>query len=150
LVSDLLDPGVVPELLDHRDDGVGRLQHELGLAAERLVRHAAGVNRDALPDLLDLLGNAVEREREGLDVLAVQRGDEGAAERLGHLLADALLLAAGVHELPDVGGGAPVGQGVEVAAEDVDAGLGLVRAGLQQVEKPVVFSEESFEPVHFC
>src|SRR5688572_19409982 len=42
-LADLLDGGAAAELLHHVDDGFGGLEHKLGLALKRGVRHAAGI-----------------------------------------------------------------------------------------------------------
>src|SRR5471030_319041 len=98
-LADFFDVRAAAELLHHEHDGLGGLQHELGLALKRGVRHAAGVDGQALDNFFDLLRDAVKRERKRLDILALERRDEGLAQLLGHRVADALFLAPGLDEL---------------------------------------------------
>jgi hypothetical protein len=92
------------ELLHHEDEGARRLAHELRLPAEHLVGDAARVDRQPLDDLLDLLRDAVERDRQRLEVLPVEGRDEVPAQRLGHQVPDALFLAPGLDEVVEAGG----------------------------------------------
>jgi len=112
---------------------------ELGLAHEPGLRQAAGIDGEPFDDLLDHLGNAIEREGQGLDILALQRRHKGPAKRLRDLLRNAFVLPAGVDEIVDVGGPA-VGALLQEAPKQRGAGPGLLGAGLKQIEELILFA----------
>ena len=87
------------QLFHHEHHRFGREEHELGLAFEGGMRDAPGVNGQALDDFFDLLRNPVEREGEGLDVLALEWRDEGLAELFSHRVPDTFFLPASLDEL---------------------------------------------------
>ena len=93
---------------------------------------------ETLRELFDHLANAVHRVRQGLDVFALQPGDERVDQLLADLLGDPLVLAASQGKLV---------QRMRVAAVlkqfDQQAGkrLGFVGAGFQQVEKLRIVAE---------
>ncbi len=136
------------QLLHHERNGFSGLAKERGLALEPLGRHAAGINGEALDELFDDLGDAVEGEGKGFDVFALDGRDEGFAEFLGDLLGDALVLAAALDELVEVIGGGKSLAALEVAGQQLGAAERFFRAGFEKVVELLVFTEEFFEREH--
>ena len=130
------------QLADHEGHVVGGELQQLGLAQESGLRQAAGIDRQTLDDLLDHLGDPVERKGQGLDVLALQRRHKRPAEFLGDLLGDAFVLPTGVDEIIDVYGPVVGGALPQKAPEQGGAGPGLLGAGLEQVEELLLFAKK--------
>ena len=115
------------ELADHRDDHLGRPFEERGTLAEVDALQAIGDDHVALGELLDGLGNLVQRGVQRLDVFAVQGGDEGVHQFLADLAVQGLLAGArraeGGHHRGAVGFGDQFMHGLGAFARGVGAGL---------------------------
>ncbi len=117
---------------------------DLEIVAVQIVR----TDQDALADFLDRLGNFVERGGEGLDVFALERGDESLAELLGQFLRDLLVLAPAVDEFLQALRRFLALQLGQERDQMMHALVGLLRAGLEQVEEFFVVSEQFFNREH--
>ena len=82
------------ELLDLLDDDRGLLDGGLG-------RRLDPVQDERVGGLLDVVEDVVEAADQGVDVLAIDRGDEGRLEAMADLVAD---LVAAMLVGPDLGG----------------------------------------------
>ena len=82
----------------HHNQSRRLLQHR-HLACDTLDRNADGPEREPFTDLLDVLGNLIERRGERLDIFPLQRGDKGFAECLGGFQADSLMGAPALGEI---------------------------------------------------
>ena len=97
-LSDLLGNGgqhrdVVSDRLHQRQratDQVGALDQQRPDLAHRRLEHADLEQHHRLRGLLHLIDRVVHRRDQVLDVAAVERGDEGAADRGQHLAGDAV------------------------------------------------------------
>src|ERR1700720_4621095 len=105
-------------------------------------------NQDTFADFFHGLGNLVERGRERLDVLAFQRRDECLAELLGQLLCDLFILSPAVDKFIQARGRIVMFQLRQKGHEMMDAAVGLLRAGFEQVEELLVVSKEFPERKH--
>src|ERR1700679_2389248 len=147
-LADGIEGASLAQLLYHERERVGGLAHELGLAAEHLVGNAPRIDGEALDDLLHLLRDPVEGDRQGLEVLAVKGGDEGPAQGLVHQVADALLLAPGLGEVVEPRRLLSLVHLAQESREQVHAHPRLLGARLQQVEEHVVFPNQFLEEIH--
>ena len=92
---------VVAQFLDHHGNGFQRVlqhSHELGDRFGMTVQRA---DQEALGDLVHCFRDPRERTGERLDVLALQRRDEGLADLLSDLLTDALVFAPAIGQRSD-------------------------------------------------
>src|SRR4051812_17225717 len=92
-------------------------------------------NQDPLPDFLDRLWNLVERRGEGLDVFALERGDEGFAKLFGQFLRDSFVFPATGDEFLEALRRFVMLESAEKIHEMMNAAVSLLRAGFEQVEK---------------
>ncbi len=109
------------------------------------MRHAAGVNGEALDNLLDGLRDAVEGEGQGLDVLGCSSGGGQTSVQASSSVISVADAPCGwrTDEVVEVGGRAAGGRAHGGShGEEIDAGLGLLGTRLQQVEEFVLFAED--------
>ena len=95
--------------------------------------------QDALGELLDHLRDFVERIREFLDVLALQRRNEGGIDGVADLPGNLFVLAARIDEIVHDH------RLIEVFAQldkRLDAGARLLGTGFEQVEELVFFTQQ--------
>jgi hypothetical protein len=105
-------------------------------------------NKDPFPDFLDGLGNFVEGRGQGLDVFAFERCDERLAELFGQFLRDLFILAPAVDEFVEALRRFVMFEFAEKRDEMVDAAVGLLRAGFEQIEKLFVVAEKLADREH--
>ena len=86
-------------MLDELFDGADGALEQLDLAAEIRRADLGAAEQQALPELLERLGDLVERGAEGLDVLAFERRDERLRQPGAEFLGDPLVLLAQQREL---------------------------------------------------
>ena len=77
-----------------------------------------------------------------LDVLAVERGDERAAQLLGDAVVDFFVLLARLDEVVEVGAAAVGLHALEVVGEQLCAREPFLGAGLEEVVEFLVFAEK--------
>ena len=99
-------------------------------------------DHDPLPNLFHRLRNFIERRGQGLDVLPFQRRDKCFAELFGQLLRDLLILSPAVDEFFQAFRRLVLLELRQQRDQMVHAAVRLLRAGLQQIEKLFVVSEE--------
>src|SRR3954447_4382893 len=149
-VAVVLEPvdldGVVRDVIEvaqprHRlADGPGRLQQHVGEALRLLHRRLDLVEPEVVGDLLGVVDDVVERRGEAVDVLAVDRRDEGLVEAPDDVVRDpvALLLAD-----QDVAGQVrPLGIGAQHLVEQVGGADDVAAGLLEQVEVLAVPGDE--------
>ena len=105
-------------------------------------------NQDALADFLDGLGDFVERGGEGLDVFALQWGNECLAKLFGQFLGDSFVFPAAANKFIEALRRIVMLEFPEKINQMMDAAVGLLRAGFEQVVKLFVVTEELADREH--
>src|SRR5438876_10951996 len=105
-------------------------------------------NQDPLADFLDGLGDFVERRGEGLNVFALQRGDEGLAELFREFLGDSFVFPAAANKFIEALRRIVMLEFAEKINQMMDAAVGLLRAGFEQIVKLFVVTEELADREH--
>src|ERR1043166_4828251 len=105
-------------------------------------------NQDPFSDFLNGFRNLVERRGERLDVFALERGDESFAELFGQLLSDPFVFAPAGDEFLEALRPLVMLEFAEECDEMVDAAVGLLGAGFEQIEKLFVVTEELADREH--
>ena len=134
--------GAFAQLFHHREHRFGRLIEQLDLFAETAAMQILRTNQNALADFLDRLGYFIKRGRQRLNVFAFERRDKCFAKLLGQLLRDAFVLAPALGELGQVLRRVAVLEFAQQIDEVMNAAVGLLRAGFEQIEKFFVVSEK--------
>src|ERR1041385_7496468 len=105
-------------------------------------------NQDSLADFLNRLRNLVECRGERLDVFALQRSDESFAELFGQLLGDPFVFPPAGDEFLEALRPLVMLQFAEECDEMVDAAVGLLSAGFEQIKKFFVVTKELADREH--
>jgi len=139
---DFFEVNAGAETFDEVHDTFGGVFDQLNLLGKIHVAHVLRRELDALAEFFHGLGNAVKRQRQCVNVLAFERGDEGGIDGVADLVGDFLVLAAGAGE------GFQRDRLIKRLAqfdERLDAVVGFERAGFEQAKKQVLFAEQFLE-----
>ncbi len=96
----------------------------------------------ALGELLDHLGNPRQGAGQGVDVLALEGGEERVADHAVDLFADPLVLFA---ELDELVHRVTVLRGLDKFAKGLGPTSDFVGAGLQKLEEPITPTQDSLQ-----
>src|SRR5690606_16106013 len=135
----------VAQLLDHLHHHAGSLLQHRRARREVDVAQVLGGQRIAVGELLDLLGDLVQRRTQGLDVLALDGRDEAVHQRLADLVGGLALAQAGQLE------GVQRGLAVGLAQHLVEGHGGILcglRGLLQQRVELLALAEHGLQGKH--
>ena len=139
---DLFEVDAGAEAFDEVQDAFCGVHDQLDLLGEIHAANVLGRELDAFAEFFHGLGDAVKRQRQGVNVLAFERGDEGGVNGVADLVGDFLVLAPGVGKRLQFDG---LVERLAQSDQRLDAVVGLERAGLEQAEKQVFFAEQFLE-----
>src|SRR5574337_87183 len=139
------DVHAVAQLAHHLDHRFGRTHQQARARSEIDAFHALGHDHVALGELLDGLGDAVQRRGHRFDVLAVQRSHEGVDQRLADLRRQLLLAAPRGAETVQQHRFA---MRLQQALQGLGAVAGRAGAGFQQGIEPIPLPEHGLQRKH--
>ena len=131
----------LPQRLQHLKDDIHRLLQELHVFRKIGILKLTRGDDVAFGKLFEGFRDFVESVRERLDVFTLERGHRNPAKEFGNLCGDLLIFAAGLGELLQ----RQLCAWLQNAFEGFDAGAAFLSAGLQQLEKLVVFTKKFLE-----
>ena len=141
----VLDVGkrdAVAKLANERDDNGGCTLNGRQFFFQRVQLCAGRANGETFGGLLNGFADSVERVRELLDVLTVDRRHEDLREFLADLDGDAFVIPATMGDIGHERVGVSVAEGVREFCEERSANVGLCCARLEQVKEAHVATEE--------
>jgi hypothetical protein len=143
-VIQVLEPA---QVLEQPVELLTGLDQDLSQRLRLVHRRLDAVQAHEIRDFLDVVHDVVELGRERVDVLAVDRRDEGRVETLDDVVGDPVALLLG---LEDVGREARfVGPALEKVAQELRRPKRVLPFFGEQIEEDAVLGNEG-EPGHGC